>query len=112
MLIFKTLFKVVQSLELTELDIFIAKPIFSSNHNIYFAKDIASLVELFGQLSQTYTGENDKFILQRAPPHYSTCIKQHYYLELQTFTYQTSLAKECFDKTIEPKFGLIIRSLE
>lgn len=67
------------------------------------------LIELF---RQTYSEEDSQFILQRAPPHYSTCIKHHYYIELQTFIYQSSLAKESFDKSIEPKYGLIKRSWE
>lgn len=88
------------------------KAIFADDHNIFFAKDFDSLVKLVELLRGRYSESENKFILQRASPHYSTCVKQHYYLDLQTFIFQSSMAKESFDKTLEPKFGLIKRSWE
>ena len=101
-----------EQLELSEQDIFIVKAIFADDHNIFFAKDFDSLVKLVELLRGRYSESENKFILQRASPHYSTCVKQHYYLDLQTFIFQSSMAKESFDKTLEPKFGLIKRSWE
>lgn len=101
-----------KQLDLTDQDIFVVKPIFADDHDVYFAKDLKSLFDLLIMLRGNYDEKKSQFILQRASPHFSTCIKHHYYLDLQTFVFQSSMTKESFDKSLEPKFGLVARSWE
>lgn len=97
-------------------DIYIIKPMNSSFHNMFYAKNLEDVSDLIkfvvaGNKEPVDPKTGLQLFFQVGRPHYDACVKHYFVCGTSFFNFQETLNEDYFDKTKGPQFGEIDRRL-